>query len=72
MQNIVIIQKSSLVYLAEAMVGTGPYASLSVRPFIQKSPQEHLDCCTRLSVVRRFCESGSRVPSLWSNLTELL
>ena len=34
MQNIVIIQKSSLVYLVEAIVGIGPYALLSVRPFI--------------------------------------
>ena len=28
MQNIVIIQKSSLVYLAEAMAGTRPHALL--------------------------------------------
>ena len=42
MQNIVIAQKSSSVYLMEAMVGTGPHASC-VRPFIRRSPQEHLD-----------------------------
>ena len=72
MQNIIIVRRSSLVYMAEAMVGTGPYTSLDVRPLIQKSPQRHLDCYIRLCVAGYFCESESRVPSLRSSLTELL
>ena len=51
MQNIVIIQRSSLLYLTEAMVKTGPHVSLGVKPLIQKSPQKHLDYCTRLSTM---------------------
>ena len=42
MQNIVIVQRSSSVYLAEAMVGTGPHV-LYVKPFIRRSSQGHLD-----------------------------
>ena len=42
MQNIVIVQKSSSVYLAEAIVGTGPHVS-RVRPLIWRSPQRYLD-----------------------------
>ena len=72
MQNIIIVRRSSLVYLAEAMVGTGPHASLGVRSLIWRSPQKHLDYCTRLSVAGRFCESESRVPWLQSSLTKLL
>ena len=72
MQNIVIVQRSSLVYLAEVMVGTRPHVLLDVRPPIQRSPQRHLDCCTRLSVAGCFCESESQMPSLRSSLTKLL
>ena len=75
MQNIVIVQRSSSVYMAKAMVGTGPHA-LRMKPLIRRSPQEHLDYCTQLSVMGRFYESESRVPSLWSgvwyHLTEFL
>ena len=42
MQNNVIVQRSSSLYLAEAMVGTGPHV-LSVTPFIRRSLQGHLD-----------------------------
>ena len=51
MQIIVIIQRSLLVYLAKAMLGTGLYALLSMRFLIQKNPQKHLDYCTWLSVM---------------------
>ena len=50
MQNIIIVRKSFSVYWAEAMVGTGPHALLSVRPFIQSSLQRHLDCYTQTEV----------------------
>ena len=76
MQNIVIVQRSSSVYLAEAMVGTGSHALLGMKPLIWRSPYGHLDCYTQLSVAESFCENESRVPSLWSGvwyrLTELL
>ena len=52
MQNFVILQRSSLVYLAEAVVGTGPHASLGVRSLIWRSPQEHLNCCAQTGAWR--------------------
>ena len=76
MQNFVIVQRSSLVYLTEAVVGTRSQASLGVKSLIRGSPPEYLDRCIRLSVAGRFCESESRVPSLrsgvWYRLTEFL
>ena len=56
--------KVFLDVLGEAMVGTGPHASLDMRFLIQRSFQKHLDCCTQLSVAGHFCESESRVPLL--------
>ena len=50
MQNFAIVQRSSLVYLAKAFVGTKSHVLLGVRFFIRKSLQEHLDSYARLSV----------------------
>ena len=59
----------SSMYLAEAAVGTGSHTSLGVRSLIWRSPQKHLDRCTRLSVAGRFCKSKSPLPSLQSLVT---
>ena len=76
MQNFVIIQRTSSVYLAEAVVGTRSHALLGVRSVTRKGPQEHLDICAWLSVAGHFCKSESRVPLLRSGvcyrLSELL
>ena len=69
MQNFVIVQRSSSVYLAEAMMGTRPHALLGINSLIRRSLQEYLDRCTRLSVAGHFCESESVVPSLQSLVT---
>ena len=55
--ELIIIQRSSLVYLTEATVGTRFHALLGVRSFIRKSSQEHLDCCIWWSVAGHFYES---------------
>ena len=42
MQNIVIVQRTSLLYLAKAMLGTRRH-TLHVKPLIHRSPQRNLD-----------------------------
>ena len=60
MQNFVIIQRSSLVYLAEAMVGTGLLALLV--PGVscsKKSPRAFESLCPNASMAGRFHKSKS-------------
>ena len=59
----------SLVYLAEATMGTRSHALLCVRSLIWRSPQEHLDRCTWLSVAGRFCKNKSPLPLLQGLVT---
>ena len=67
--KLVIVQRSSSVYLTEAVVGTRFHASLGMRSLIWRSPQEHLDSYARLSVAR--VRAGYDCCIAWHNLIEL-
>ena len=73
--ELVIAQRFSLVYLTEAAVGARFPALLNAGvPCLEESLRASESLCPNGSVVGRFCESKSLVPSLqsgvWYPLTE--
>ena len=70
MQNFVIVQKSSSVYLAEAMVGTGlPVLLIPGVSCSKESLKASESLCPNGSAVGSFCKSENVVPSLRSLVT---
>ena len=68
MQNIVIVRRSSLVYLAGTRVETGPHTSLGARVSCLKEPPRASESpYPNGSVAGRFCKSKSLVPLLQSS-----